>query len=587
MAKRILGRIATLGLFVIGVGFIGWNSSGVILIRRQEERPNSREVALAVLSSLPEEMRDIEDPEERLELVVRVAEVLERDSPERAKALLTAAFEEMLKYESDAKQTEMPDRWNALRKRIISRIARHDEELAKRLLDRLYERGFSSEETSSAQIGYVQFARGLIDDRPNLANYMARKRMRSLLSWEGLLFLLDLREKDKAQADRLFLEVASQVASEGAKDVNELLLLYAYAFSPALPLELTEKTPRMLSLPGYRQGSADPEVAVPFLQSVIPPLLAPERYAGPGPVWGPRGDFLFITVILPQCHRFLPAFVEELERQRNVLATLIPERERSSLESSVSRSSSLPPQRESVESLLEKAERATHQRGKDRFLFLALDRAIQKGDFERASKIVEKFSMEKREEILSFLNYLRAEKAVKEGDLRQALDSARRPMRPSLKAYLLIVIAFRQSSSGDQQEAMSSLIEAEHIVRKLEPDRVKASLLLGLSAIHGLLETPYALTVLREAVETINKAKDFQGDVSVGNLITVGDFSFAYEVDERVFSFELPFSLLGARDFHVTMAFARAVARPVLRARAVIAVCEGALKVKTVPSDRL
>jgi hypothetical protein len=101
------------------------------------------------------------------------------------------------------------------------------------------------------------------------------------------------------------------------------------------------------------------------------------------------------------------------------------------------------------------------------------------------------------------------------------------------------------------------------------------------------LETPHAFTTLQEVVETINKAKDFRGDISVGNLITVGDFSFAYRVDERVFSFELPFSLLGRRDFHVAMAFARAVARPALRARAVIAVCEGALKVKAVSSDKL
>jgi hypothetical protein len=587
MYKRVLCCIIPFGGLVIGAIFMifVWNGSWGDSIGQQEENSNPRESALAMLSSLPEELRDIEDPEERLGLIVRIAEILERDNPERAKVLLITAFEEMLKR--DAKQTEEPDRWNALRKRIITRIARHDEELAKRLLDRLDERSLSSEETSSAQEGYVHFARGLIDDHANLAGYMARKRMRSLLSGEGLLFLLDLREKDKTQADRLFLEVTSQVAAQGAKDVNELLLLYAYAFSPPLPLELTETAPRMRSLPGYRQSSADPDVAVPFLQSVIPPLLAPERYAGPGPVWGPRGDFFFITLILPQCHRFLPAFAEELERQRNALATLIPERQRSSLENSVSQSSSLPLRQESVERLLEKAERAPNQGGRDRFLFLALNQAIRRGDFERVSKIAEKFSPERREEILSFSNYLRAEKAIEEGNLAEALDYVRRPMRPSLKAYLLIVIAFRQFSSGEQHEAMSSLIEAEHIVRKLEPDRVKASLLLGVTAVHSLLETPHAFTTLQEVVETINKAKDFRGDISVGNLITVGDFSFAYRVDERVFSFELPFSLLGRRDFHVAMAFARAVARPALRARAVIAVCEGALKVKAVSSDKL
>ncbi|GBC76739.1 hypothetical protein HRbin08_00204 [bacterium HR08] len=577
MCGRGVHCLALLAFLVIGVTLTIWSGGRRPLQR--EEPSNPREAALETLSLLPDEIRDIERREQRLELIIRIADILRSEDPERARGLLTRAFQETLSDEGGAKDDHWRGKWSALQRRIISRIAQHDEGLAKRLLDELHERSASAETTSSAQVSYVQFARGLIENHPDLAGYMVRRRMRTLLNWEGLLFLLDLREKARAQADLLFLDLTSQVASQGAGDVNELLLLYAYVFSPALPMQLTGEGPRMFSLPGYRRGPVDSEMAVRFLQRVIPPLLAPERYAGRGPLWGPRGDFFFLSVILPHCHRFLPALADELERQRNLLAALFPQGERASLERAASRPpSSLAPHPDGGEDLLEKAERATDPKVRDRLFFLALDRAIRKGNFEQAFEIAEKISPERRQEILSFVHYLVAERAIRAGNLAEALERVRRPMKPSLKAYLLALIAHRQFASDDPSEAMRSLIEAEQITRKLEPDRVKASLLLGLSVLHGLMNSPSAFLTLQEAVEVINRAKDFDGEVSLGNLITVGDFSFAYEVDARVFSFELPFSLLGARDFYGTMAFARALAHPVLRARAVIAACAGALK---------
>jgi hypothetical protein len=89
-------------VLVIGASFMSfvWNGSRGDSIGQQEENSNPRESALAMLSSLAEEMRDIEDPEERLGLIVRIAEILERDNPERAKVLLITAFEEMLKRDA-------------------------------------------------------------------------------------------------------------------------------------------------------------------------------------------------------------------------------------------------------------------------------------------------------------------------------------------------------------------------------------------------------------------------------------------------------------------------------------------------------
>jgi hypothetical protein len=58
----------------------------------------------------------------------------------------------------------------------------------------------------------------------------------------------------------------------------------------------------------------------------------------------------------------------------------------------------------------------------------------------------------------------------------------------------------------------------------------------------------------------------------------VGDFWFAYELNDEVFHFDRTFSLLGARDFHGTMALVRSLASPVLRVRATIATCEGTLR---------
>jgi len=533
-----------------------------------------------MLSLLLDEVRDIKEKGRRLELMTRIAEVLGQQDPELAKMLLLQIFDETLKREDDAKAEKMrTDEANTLLRRIISLIAKDNRELAKSLLDRLDRETAAFEETSAGGSSYVQFARGLAETHPDLAGYMVKKRTQSFLSWEGLLFLFDLRERERLQADSLFLDMTAHVVNQGARNVNELLMLYAYAFSPPLPMELMQNGLRALSLPGYRPGSIDSPLAVQWLRMVIPPLLAPERYTGNGPLWGPQGDFLFLTLILPQCQRFLPLFADELELQRDLLAARISERERSRLESGMQQALSPPaPQQESVESFLEKAESATNQRVRDRLLFLALHLAVKKGDLEHAFKIAEKFTHEQREEIVSFLNYLAAETALKAGNLTEALGYARRPMKPSLRTYLLVMIAYHRFRSGDQGEAVRLLSEAQQFSRKLEPDRVKASLLLGISAVYGLMNEPAAFQALQEAVEAINKAKDFQGEISVGNLITVGDFSFAYEVNGEVFHFDRTFSLLSARDFHGTMVSVRSLADPVLRARAAISTCEGILR---------
>jgi len=565
-----------LGICSIGVVLVAVSGDRKDAPRHQDGGQSPREVALAVLSALPEEVRGIRDAIPRLELMVRIAEVLGRENPEHAKMLLVAAFDETFTCEDEAKgEEERLSTLNAVRQRIVSLAVRHDEGLAKSLLDRLDERTESSEEAPH----YTQLARGLIVDRPDLAIYMARKRMRSFLSWEGLRFLLALREKEKAEADSFFLDLTAQVASQGAGDINELLILYAYVFSPSLPLELTRNGPQARFLPDYQSGAIDPQLATKFLQMVIPPLLVPERYAGGGPRWGPHGDFIFLTLILPQCHQFLPALADELEIQRGVLATRIAESERSSLESRVRQVlSPVVPQPDTVEALLEKAEKATSQKARERFLFRALDMAVRQGDVEHAVKIAERFGPEHREEVRSFVNYLVAEKALKAGDLASALDAARRPMRDSLRAYLLTVVAYHQFRAGDHEGAMRSLIEARPIVRKMGPDRVKASLLLGLSAVYGFMDEPDALLVLHEAIGAINKARDFHGEMTIGNLISVGDFWFAYELNDEVFHFDRTFSLLGARDFHGTMALVRSLASPVLRVRATIATCEGTLR---------
>jgi len=566
-------RVASWLLLGIALALVGVRGHSV---RQQEESQSPRDIALAVLSSVLEDVREIREADQRLELTVRIAELLGREDPDRAKGLLARAFEETLTYQDDVKTDELQlSKVNALQRRIISLIAQHDEALAKSWLDRLDERIESADGASR----YVSFARGLVEDHPELAGHMARKRLKSFLNWEGLRFLSDLRRKEKSQADSLFLDLAAWVASQGARDVNELLVLYAYAFSPPFPIELTRSGPRALALPGYQPGAIDPQLAVKFLQTVIPPLLAPERYAGDGPSWGPHGDFVFITVILPQCHQFFPSLTDELEMQRNALAARISERERSSWENSVHQALSPPgPQHDSVDALLERAERATSQKARDRFLFLALHAAIRKGDLEQAAKIAERFAPERREEILPFVNYLVADRALKSGDLAGALEAARRPMRPSLRAYLFAAVAYHRFRAGDHEEAVRLLVEAQQIARKLEPDRVKASLLLGISAVYGLMNESDAFSVLREAVEAINRARDFQGEIAIGNVMTVGDLSFAYEVEDEVFHFDRTFSLLGARDFHGTMVLARSLTSPGLRARAAIATCEGVLK---------
>lgn len=238
MCKRGLSHIAQQGFLISSVIFslIVLNQNRGNSIREQKESSNPREAALATLSLLPDEVREIKEKGQRLELMTRIAEVLRQQDPELAKMLLLQTFDETFKREDDLKPEKMPaDEATTLRRRIISLIAKDDRELAKSLLDRLDRETVASEETAADGSSYVQFAQGLAETHPDLAGYMVKKRSQSFLSWEGLLFLLDLREKEKPRADSLFLDLAVHVANQGARNVNEVLMLLCLCLLSAAP----------------------------------------------------------------------------------------------------------------------------------------------------------------------------------------------------------------------------------------------------------------------------------------------------------------------------------------------------------------
>jgi hypothetical protein len=563
-----------------------------------------------LLDSSVDELREIGDLRARLELSESVVKLLAASKPDRCRRLLDSLFDDALRLRSakprdgDARRS-LPDPDLTIRK-IIQIAGGFDRKLAQSYINTYTGEGAAREGNEGApdqppQLEaalYLKLALELVERDPALASSVAIKGLRSAVPYEAIIFLGALRKKDVGLADRVFADALQSIRARGGRDINELLLLYSYVFSPLQVLQAAARGIRLsdLSEDGASGGAyrTDPALALHYLETARYVLLNSARY-DPGNVErlraGPAGDFLFINIIEPQVAVYLPDLAQPLSMQRSILAGYLNPDQRAELLASFGRWSNLQAGANQVSGgaqgptdfNMRLAEQTPYAGLKDELYYKAAETAVRGRKYETAIEIVEKMSSEYREKARQTIACRIAMQAARDGQVESAERWLRRGSDPASRAYVLTLIAdsLVKGKSKDTVRAVEFLDEAVRVAQTLDGGE-RVAVLTGVTLVLSRFDAARAHELLREVVKAANKIEDFTGEVEVTRVVDMDGFYFGYTLyRDGEFTFTGAINQLGRADFNEALQGVQGLKSRLARLRAVVALCDGVLSGRT------
>ena len=559
-------------------------------------------LALTVLDGVIDEQLQIEEIPTRIEISEKLISLLGKRNPARCRQLLNSLFDAAMARLSESRPSRSSGSHNSdltgsLHK-IIQIAAGFDRKLAEAYMTTYTEALQQNENNSTnpsraSADAYLHLGRALLDKNVPLAVSVAEKSLAGGIVLETLVFIEMLRGKDASLADQFVLSSLRSVrALEGPNvDVNEILVLYSYLFSPLLVPVMTPEgmalyqIPELQNLPAQRTVNA--VLARQFLGLSAEILLDPARRAAGGNASYPMGDFCFIRLVEPQAREYLPQVASRLSTQGDlILAGLAPDR-RAQLESSAGTfQGASRREREnkndeaaSLEALLRKVDDLSDSDEKDLLYFEAATAAIRLKKYSLALQIVNKISLKNLDAARQLVSFNIAQARVKEGEFEEAEQLAQRDDDLTRRAYILTLVASSLviGRTKELERASTLLNEVTRLASKLQNDREKVATLTGAAAVFSYFDQVRAFDIFREAIDIANKLTDFNGDMSVDRLFEIKGFSFVYRMYDKKFTFTEVILRQGAIDFNLTLSDVRNIKSRAPRLKAMITLCSTVL----------
>ena len=555
-------------------------------------------IAIAALDSAMNELREVESIPARVELADGLVNLLARRRPDRCRQFLDSLFESALQF---SRSESSGDDAGAVVRRTITIAARFDRELARSYVDRYAEAARPSDDTSEPRRAnsspptelYLKLATELVEKDARLAVSLAERTLNDPLHPSVLVFLAALREKDATSSNAFFLAALRSASARRDVNVNELLLLYSYVFSPTRVLLVSREGIALLQIPEYKAGAAgrpiEPTLAAQFLRSSAQVMLNPARYTLDPALVAARvtADLTFLKIIEPHVPAYSPALAEPLSAQQNVLLHGMNPQSRAAVQEETGRWNDLRKQNRSpsgggetsVEALLKRADEAPDGTQKDRLYYRAATVAVRNKQYAAALGICDKLSAESRDAARQFVTFMIGEREARARNVEEAVRWARGDGDPLRRAYVL-TLAADALVSGEQKDtgrATEILSEVEQLAAKLGPEAERISVLVGGAAVFSHFDNARASELLRAALKAADKMEGFTGDTTVNRQLRVGGFSFFFPMYGEEMTLNEVVRRQGRWDFNSTLADLRTLKARALRLKTVIALCGAVL----------
>lgn len=503
-----------------------------------------RAQAVALLTSLADEAAGFRDETLRARAQARAADALWETDQEKARGLFRRAWEAadsadrealrkldeymnaQLKSGTAAISSTPPD----LRAEVLRLAARRDRALGEEMLVQLVK---SNEAEAAKGATGDTISLGDVSKRMGLAHQMLDEGdiERALQFAEPALvradmqavgFLMKLREKDAATADRLYAALVARAAADPASDANTASAFMSYVFTPYVFFTATRRggtgtstmEPAAVPLP---------EVATALRASVLRATArvllrpqTPEEYERTSS--GRSGAYVIIRRLLPIFEQHAPDLTAALNARAAVLAADVSESVRTNDAAGNyayrPRRDESAPAKDSVQEALDRAERTTGVNERDQIYASAAVNASWKGD-ARADDLLAKINdadlARRARKVIDFsLVHAALEKKDAEGAVARAHKG---DLSPFERAWAYERAADILGKTGNRARALSLLEEAAEEARRIDnndPGRARA--LTAVAARYEKLDRPRAWELISEAARAANSAPAFSGE---------------------------------------------------------------------------
>jgi hypothetical protein len=577
-----------------------------------------RASAVSLVSTLADEARTFSEPALRARVQARAADALWDTDKEKARQLFRRAWEAAEAADRDsANLSEAEQRRRAIaqgaagargllnmRREVVILAARRDRELGEEFLAKLDESRKDEASATTAPVPTQTNEQRINPDNPppmmqqrlNLAQQLLDEgNVEQALQFAdpalypvntfGMNVLNTLRQKNKAAADQRFLSLVARAGADPLADANSISLLSSYVFTPFL--YITVRPDGNAHTRRWRGDNAppadlDPRLREAFLSTAFQVLLRPlppaeeDRTSS-----GRQGAFVVATRMLPLFERYAPDRAPALRARQTQLAQDTPERMRRPDNELLTRGiTPEDPNRDRVQEMLDRVERAKDANERDVLYFEAAMRALD-SDPARARELANKIEdPDTRKQLFAHMAYQLVEDAVQAKKADDVLRAARADELTRVQRVWGLTEAARLLTKEQPGRAVEALDEAAAEARKLDDgtaDRVRG--LLAVATQLAELDRARTWELMHEVVRAANALPDFSGEG--GEITSRVEFKGggAMTQNSNVDSFDLTgvFAALARDDFDRAAALARTLKAEAPRSVATLAVARSVL----------
>ena len=489
---------------------------------------NARDVeaeqnAVNALLYLRSSANEVENSSERVRVLLEIADALWLSDKELAKDVFKQSF--TVASNHTAKEEDAVSRSKSLQQLVISRIAMRDPELARSLLPAPPE-GERSKRTnqfgelygvngSTGEMLVKAAAEALSSDAAQAAQ-IARTAAADGVSQQMRLFLLSLRARDRNAGDALFEVLLQNAAAQRPPQLAEALFLWDYAFQ--------RKIIYLGAAAWFREAPTEypisPDLKRKALAFAVDALvqnaqlfyLANAR-TDERPVAVERYAVLYSLAaqILPDVQALIPSAVPTVMAQINRLGQEL----RDQGQKVPQPPEPLPSAAESgdIDKLLERAAGAPNSSVRDAMYARAAYRLYLREDYERALEVSRNIeNVELRQKVTDPVRFDWSGTLIDQKRFDTALTVARGIQSAELRAAMLVHLAGKYLTAGDQTQAVAALNEAQPLTDKGKPSVYLASAVLGMAQVYLTLNNNnQARQSTSAAIQMINASDESEG----------------------------------------------------------------------------
>ena len=484
---------------------------------------------LAVLSATANNAKHWTDATAASKVQAQISDVIWDADAEIARSYLIRAWEtagkvEIPKRERSPFRNQSP-RTDA-RREVILVARKRAPDLSKKWLEQMAQeseqdqrdRGAFDDRTPRSTL-LLQMALQIVEEDPQAAAALATDSLQDGISFGFQQVLIRIQEKNVELSQRVFRAALSRLRTTGMLDPNELLILYAYLYTPGriVAANTDGNTGRVQIAVGRNPpqiaaaAQLNPSLALDFLQLAANLLInAPPPATTANPSVAARSQLSAINALMGPISDLLPELAVALQTRAQQIATearlnTVPQSAPPNRPASLPGETSASYAERRVDLLEEAARNENYTIGRDiAYAKAALATTVQ--NYSRGWSLTDKIDEGSlRNNLKNWLTYRATLHFVSQDNLDKAYELAAKNNDPIQRAASLVVGAQQLIKTKDTTRANQWLVEARSLIRKGDPDETSVHVAFGIVSAFAKFDRVSAFEVLAEAVRQMGK----------------------------------------------------------------------------------